>query len=54
MPVLSELYDRMKGRPFTPDLDRLWAELGVVRSGGGVRLVEDAPLAEVRRAIVEG
>lgn len=54
VPVLSELYDRMKDRPFTPDLDRLWADLGVVRSGSGVRLVEDAPLAEVRRAIVEG
>lgn len=54
VPVLSELYDRMKDRPFTPDLDTLWAELGLVRSEGGVRMVEDAPLAEVRRAIIEG
>jgi hypothetical protein len=32
----------------------LWRELGVVPEGGSVRLVDDAPLAPVRRAIMRG
>lgn len=50
--VLSEAYARMARAPGDVDLDRLWARLGVVPSGGGVELRDDAPLADVRRAIV--
>jgi hypothetical protein len=51
--VLEELYARMKDSPVTPDLHELWAKLGVVPDGGTVRLRDDAPLADVRRAIME-
>jgi len=51
--VLEELYAQMKDSPVTPDLHELWAKLGVVPDGGTVRLRDDAPLADVRRAIME-
>ena len=49
---LEELYARMKDRPVTPDLVALWQRLGVVRDGDSVRLLDAAPLAPVRRAIM--
>jgi hypothetical protein len=54
VPVLRELYARMKATPVTVDLEDLWRKLGV--RGQGRRLVVDdsAPLAETRRAIVTG
>jgi len=54
VPVLMDLYDRMKDRPYTPDLDALWRRLGVISTGDGVRLDDDAPLASVRQAITAG
>ncbi|MFL6605191.1 MAG: hypothetical protein ACJ8R9_28195 [Steroidobacteraceae bacterium] len=51
--VLEELYAQMKNSPVTPDLRELWAKLGVEPNGGTVRLRDDAPLADVRRAIME-
>lgn len=51
--VLEELYAQMKDSPVTPDLHDLWAKLGVVSDGGSVRLHDDAPLADIRRAIME-
>ena len=51
---LEDLYTQMKDTPVTPDLMALWRELGVVPEGGSVRLVDDAPLAPVRRAIMHG
>jgi hypothetical protein len=50
--VLEELYAQMKDNPVTPDLHDLWAKLGVTADGGAVTLHEDAPLADVRRAIM--
>jgi hypothetical protein len=52
--VLEELYAQMKDRPVTPDLQQLWQELGVQREGSQIRLREDAPLAAVRRSIMQG
>ena len=50
-PVLEELYDRMKAKPSSPDLDQLWKELGVQRRGETVVFDDSAPLAAIRRAI---
>jgi hypothetical protein len=51
--VFAELYAQMKDKPVAPDLHDLWAKLGVVSEGGTVTLRDDAPLAEVRRAIMQ-
>ena len=51
VPVLEELYDRMKATPVTPDLHQIWKELGVGRQAGKVVLDDSAPLAPIRRAI---
>jgi hypothetical protein len=51
VPVLEELYDRMRAKPVSPDLDQLWKELGVERRGETVVFDDSAPLAAIRRAI---
>lgn len=51
VPVLEELYDRMKATPVTPDLAQLWKDLGVDRQGERVVFDDSAPLASIRRAI---
>lgn len=54
VPVLRELFPTWKDRSVVPDLDHLWGQLGVRKAeGGGVRLVDTAPLASIRRAITE-
>ena len=50
--TLEDLYAQMKDTPVAPDLMQLWRELGVVSEDGTVRLDDQAPLAEVRRAIM--
>jgi hypothetical protein len=50
VPVLSELYAKMRAEPAPVDLEEIWKSLGVEFSGGRVRLV-DAPLASIRGAI---
>jgi hypothetical protein len=52
IPVLEELYTQMKDAPVTPDLMGLWRKLGVEPEGSSVRLIDDAPLAEVRHSIM--
>lgn len=54
VPVLEELYDKMKDSPYTPDLDALWKQLGVERSGTTVVFNDSAPLAATRNAITWG
>jgi hypothetical protein len=49
--VLTGLYAKWKDQPVDVDLAAMWKELGIVGDGNSVRLVEDAPLAAVRRAI---
>ena len=51
VPVLSELYGRMKDQPVPTDLEALWQRLGIEGAGRTVRFVEDAPEAALRRAI---
>jgi hypothetical protein len=51
VPVLRELYDRMKATPVEVDLSRLWKQLGVKLDGQEIAFDDDAPLASVRRAI---
>jgi hypothetical protein len=51
--VLEDMYAQFKDTPVTPDLMALWRKLGVEPDGSSVRLREDAPLAEVRHAIMQ-
>ena len=51
VPVLSELYEKMKASPFPVDLGALWKELGVTKKNGLIRFNDSAPLAAIRRAI---
>jgi hypothetical protein len=52
--TLEDLYAQMRDKPVTPDLMALWRELGVLPAGNSVKLVDDAPLAPVRQAIMKG
>jgi hypothetical protein len=49
--VLSAMYEVWREKPQSPDLDKIWSDLGIVRSGNRVRFDDSAPLAKVRRAI---
>ena len=49
--VLADLYKKMRAKPYAPDLDALWRELGVSVQGGRVVFDDSAPLASIRRAI---
>ena len=49
--ALMNLYEEMKDKPVEVELDSLWKQLGVKAENGKVTLVDDAPLAGVRRAI---
>jgi hypothetical protein len=51
VPVLSELYEKMKASPFPVDLAALWKELGVAKKDGLIRFNDSAPLATIRRTI---
>ncbi len=51
VPVLMELYSRMKASPVDIDLAELWQRLGVEIRGDTVVFHDDASLAAVRRAI---
>ncbi len=51
--VLVDMYNQWKNKPVTVDLEKLWLELGIRRSGmGGVELAPQAPLASIRNAIM--
>ena len=55
-PVLAELHAQHGERAVEVDLGALWARLGIVAdpgSGRGVRFIEDAPQAALRRAITQ-
>jgi hypothetical protein len=51
VPVLRELYQRMKDRPEPVDLDALWKQLGISLRGGRLEFDDRTPLAKVRLAI---
>jgi len=52
VPVLMELYDRMKATPVTPDLSAMWRDLGVRPSGDSVVFDQGAPQASIVRSIM--
>ena len=52
VPVLAELYAKMKDAPLAPDLAALWRQLGVAAQEQSMQLRDDAPLADVRKAIM--
>ena len=52
--TLEDLSAQMRDKQVTPDLVALWRELGVLPAGDSVKLVDDAPLAPVRHAIMKG
>jgi hypothetical protein len=49
--VLEELYGQIKTTPMTPDLEQLWARLGVPRDPTQQPFDDRAPLAAIRIAI---
>ncbi len=53
VPVLSELYSKMKSAPAPVDLDALWKELGVKRQGDETEFNDAALLASIRKAITQ-
>lgn len=53
VPVLRELYDKMKGTPAPVDLKELWKELGVERRNGRIEFNGGAPLAALRKSITQ-
>jgi len=53
VPVLCELYDRMKASPGTVDLSALWKELGVARRSSKTEFDDGAPLTAIRKAITQ-
>ena len=53
VPVLRELYDKMKAAPVPVDLGALWKELGVARRNGKTEFNDRAPLAAIRKAITQ-
>jgi hypothetical protein len=52
VPVLRELYQKMRAAPYPVDLNELWRKLGVEQRGDGVTLRSDAPLSATRKAII--
>jgi len=52
VPVLVELYDKMKDAPLDPNLPKLWQDLGVKVSGDSVVFDKAAPFASIVSSIV--
>jgi predicted metalloprotease with PDZ domain len=51
--VLETLYAQMKDAPVAIDLDGLWNDLGVIAAVKSLSFNDAAPLAAIRRSIVE-
>jgi len=49
--VLTEQYQAMRIEPVSPDLTKLWRDLGIGLDGASVSFDDSAPLAAIRRAI---
>ena len=52
--ILQNLYLNMKDKPVTPDLEKIWQELGIKRIDGKIVFDDNAPLAKTRKAIESG
>jgi len=53
VPVLRELYEKMRAAPAPADLDGLWKQLGIERRGRRIIFNDTAPLAHIRQAITK-
>lgn len=51
--VLEDLYARWKDEPVTVDLDRFWSDLGVQQGPHGIVFNDNAPLANIRRSMIQ-
>ncbi len=51
--VLTTLYESERNAPVATDLAALWARLGVIPEGRGVRFDDAAPEAALRRAVTQ-
>lgn len=49
--VLMKLYNQMRDRPVTVDLQNLWKQLGVQQGDRTAQFLDEAPLAAIRRSI---
>ncbi|MFZ3215327.1 MAG: hypothetical protein WA192_04630 [Candidatus Acidiferrales bacterium] len=54
VPVLENLYAKMKDQPYDVDLPALWTQMGIERDGNAVHFLDSAPLAKTREAITYG
>jgi hypothetical protein len=54
VPVLEELYSKMKDQPVSVNLDKLWHELGISQTNGVATFDNHAPLAGILEAISTG
>jgi hypothetical protein len=52
--ILEALYNKMKDQAVAPNLDKLWQDLGVKKTGVHVTFDDQAPLAATRKAIEAG
>lgn len=52
VPVLRELYEKLKAAPGDIDLDKLWRDLGIHAAGDSITFDDKAPLASVRIGIM--
>ncbi len=50
--VLAEMYEQWRAKPVQVNLKQLWRDLGVEQVGRRAVLNDDAPLADIRRAIM--
>ncbi len=53
VPVLRELYEKMRAAPVQTDLNALWKQLGIERRGRQIFFNDAAPLAAIRTAITQ-
>jgi hypothetical protein len=54
VPVLAELYERMRQKPVTPQAAKVLAALGVTGKPSALKIEDRAPLAAIRRGIETG
>jgi hypothetical protein len=52
VPVLMELYDKLKDAPGDLDLNKFWRDLGIRVDGADISFDDKAPLASARKAIM--
>lgn len=52
--VLEDLYAKMKDKPISVDLEKLWQQLGVSQKEGMASFSDQAPLAPIRESISNG